>query len=196
MYRPVLVTAPASAPISLNEVKAQCRIDHDDDNQIADALVGAAVSHLDGWTGVLGRCLVEQEWRQDFDEFWGCMRLPLFPVLSISSVKYRDADGGEQTVSASDYSHQADDLGSFVRFLTGFRAPAVHREKPAISITYKAGYPTVEGRTTVPPAICNAMLMLVEHWYNNRGPVVVASAAQELPFAVSALLAPYRRVRI
>lgn len=198
MYRPVLVTAPAAAPISLEELKSWCGIDHDDDNGIVEALIAAAVTLLDGWTGILGsRCLVEQEWRQDFDEFSVCMRLPLFPVISISAVKYRDAEGEEQTVPGGEYSHQTDALGSFVRLLTGYRAPTVHREKPAISITYKAGYPTVDGKTTVPPAICDAMLMLIAHWYDNRSAVVVATGtAQALPLGVDRLLAPFRRIRI
>lgn len=37
-----------------------------------------------------------------------------------------------------------------------------------------------------------AMLLLIGHWYANRETVVVGDAVAEVPFAVEALLQPYR----
>ncbi|CAM7424726.1 head-tail connector protein [Citrobacter cronae] len=37
-----------------------------------------------------------------------------------------------------------------------------------------------------------AMLLLIGHWYANRESVVVGQAVAEVPFAVEALLQPYR----
>lgn len=199
MYRPVLVTPPAVALISRSEAKVHCRIDHDDDNETIDALISAAMSYADGWTGILGRCLVEQTWRQDFDDIWGCLRIPLFPVISISSVKYRDTQNVEQTISSSNYTLQTDDLGSFARFLSNYSAPALYTELPRVSLTYKAGYAnggTEQAPTlgAVPGAIKQALLMLIAHWYENREAVTMG-APVVLPMAVESLLSPFRRIK-
>src|SRR5690606_3870606 len=77
----------------------------------------------------------------------------------------------------------------------------------ATSIVYKDGYPTIpeepaDGETpaipaksTVPEPIKVAILLLVGHWYQNRE-AATAKSISELPYAVSALIAPYRRIEI
>lgn len=219
MYRPVLVTPPVITPVSLEEAKAHCRAtDHTDDDATLTALIAAAVSHLDGWTGILGRCLCEQTWRQDFNDFRSCLQLPLFPVVSIVSVKYVDTNSMQQTVDPGSYSLRVGDLGSYIRFATNYAFPPLNTEGPAVSIEYIAGYldtpavdaieadpeadPPVEAAaaiprlSTVPDALKHAILMLVSHWFQNRDAVVVDQAQPaELPFAVAALIAPFRRVK-
>lgn len=200
MYRPVLVTPPAIKPVSLAEAKAHCRAtDFTDDDSTLTALIGAATSYLDGWTGILGRCLVEQTWRQDFCSFCSCMPVPLFPVISITSVNYFDSTGAEQTVDPANYSLQANDLGAYVRFVDAFSMPGLRSDDPAVSVTYKAGY--ANGGTdpnftsTIPDPIKHAILLLVSHWYQNRDAVVIGQQPTELPMAVAALIAPYRRMK-
>lgn len=201
MYRPVLVTPPDAAVsiVSRTEAKKHCRVDFDDDNEVIDAFIAAAVAHLDGWTGILGRCLVEQTWRQDFDEIWDCARLPLFPVISITSITYRDTSNVQQMIDAGNYSLQIDELGGFVRYLSTYSPPSTFREKPAVSVTYKAGYANGDGPvlgTDFPKSIKQAILLLVGHWYNNREAAIPGLAGiAKLPFAVEALLAPYRRMK-
>lgn len=189
MYRPVLVTPPASQPVTMEQAKRQVRAeDFTDDDDLLEALVKAATSHLDGWTGILGRCLITQTWRQDFDGFCRCMRLPLFPVASIASVTHLDAADATQTVSPSAYALLNDDAGAFVRFADAFAFPATSAKRPAVAITY------VAGAESASEALQHAILMLVGHWYANRESVS-AVAMQSLPQAVDALIAPYRRIR-
>src|SRR5690606_10673336 len=69
MHRPVRVTPPAIQPVTLAEAKLHLRVDHDDEDALISNLIQAATGHLDGWTGILGHCLVEQVWRQDHDRF-------------------------------------------------------------------------------------------------------------------------------
>ncbi len=76
-----------------------------------------------------------------------------------------------------------------------------------VSVTYRAGYettpevpadgeaPAVPAQSTVPPALKVAILLLVGNWYANHE-VSSAPAMIELPFAVSALIAPYRRIGV
>ena len=179
MHRPVLVTPPSAAPVSLIEAKAHLRVDHDEDDDSINLLIGAAVGHLDGWTGILGRCLATQTWRQDYSCFAPVLRLPLEPAASITSI----TDDGEPVASES-YSLATDAGGSVVRFAEGVSLTG------AISVTFVAGY------EDVPAPIKAAILLMVGHWYQNREAVAVGVTVENLPMAVDALLAPYRRVGV
>jgi uncharacterized phiE125 gp8 family phage protein len=196
MYRPVLVTPPVIKPITRTEAKAHLDISYSEKDTLIDGLIAAATTHLDGWTGILGRALCEQTWRQDFDCFEFGLRLPLFPVISVSSVKYTDTENVEQTISTSNYNVLTDDLGTHVRFLDNYSFPNLRQYQPAaVRVEYKAGYADSDGASTVPDAIKQAMLLLVRHWFDNPTAVVVGQSVAPLPFAVDALLSPYRRTR-
>lgn len=188
MLTPVRITAPANTPVSLSDVKAHCRVDHNDDDTVLTSLLNAAVAYLDGWSGVLGRCLVTQTWRQDFEAF-GILRLALGPVASITSVTYYDADNEQQTLSADVYAHLTGPLGGYITLKPDQSWPSTYGRADAVSVTFVAGTAVAD----VPASIKAAILLLVAHWYENRE---AAGAASELPFSVSALLAPLRRVGI
>ncbi|MCU5775226.1 head-tail connector protein [Winslowiella arboricola] len=54
------------------------------------------------------------------------------------------------------------------------------------------GFETDEDRLLLDDDIRAAMLLLIGHWYSNREAVVIGQATSEVPFAVEALLQPYR----
>lgn len=191
MHAPVRTVAPATTPVSLTEVKAHCRVDDNHSDGVLTALLNAAVDHLDGWHGILGRALVTQTWRQDFDGFERCMRLPLGPVASITSVTSRNAAGQLATVSSEDYSLKADAVGSYVRFKDDYSFPTDLNETSAVSVTYDAGVAAAD----VPASIKAAIFLLVSHWNENRE-AVTAGSMSELPLGVKALISPHRRVGV
>lgn len=129
MLAPVRTAPPANAPVTLAEVKLEMHIQHDEDNDILNALIAAAVSYLDGWSGILGRCMVTQTWRQDYDSIEPVALIPLGPVAEIVSVT-----DGEAAVDPSKYILKRDAGGrDFVVFASG-ASPSGEA-----SITYKAG---------------------------------------------------------
>jgi uncharacterized phiE125 gp8 family phage protein len=194
MFTPVRTVDPATTPVSLTEAKAHLRVDFDDDDDLITALIAAATDHVDGWAGVLGRALVTQTWRQDFNCFRPSLRLPLAPASEIKSVTYLDPDGVQQTVDPSNYALWADGAGPLVYFVTGFSPPATSIEGKAVSVTYVAGYGDADA---VPAPIKAAILLLIGQWYENREAAISAPGTmQTLPFAVDALLTPYRRVGV
>jgi uncharacterized phiE125 gp8 family phage protein len=194
MYRPVLVIPPATTPISLTEAKEHLDLPSGNDSKdaLVTGLIEAAVSYLDGWTGILGRCLIAQTWRQDFDALSRCMRLPLFPVISITSSVYDDVADVAQTIAASNYTLLSDDLGNYVRFKDTYDFSSVHDDPPAVRITYQVGYTDA---AAVPMAIKQAMLLLIRHWFDNPSAIIVGTISGVTPMAVDALLSPYRRIR-
>jgi uncharacterized phiE125 gp8 family phage protein len=188
MYAPVRSTAPAVLPISRDEAKSACRVDttNTDEDDLIDGLIEAATSLLDGWSGILGRCLVTQSWQALADDFEQCMRLPL-PAATITSVKVRNAAGQLSTVTSTNYALRRDLRGSYVRFADAYSWPTDLAETQAVTIEFTAGYGAAED---VPSAIRQAIYLLVAHWYANREAVMVDSVA-ELPLGVKALLAPF-----
>lgn len=199
MHRPVLITPPALQPVTLAEAKLHLRVDHNDEDTLIESLIRAATEHLDGWTGILGRCLVEQVWRQDHDRFARQMIIPLGPVIAVQSITWRDPTGQLSTVPSGSYDLRTDEAGNAViRFDGDYVFPTNLHESRAVAINFKAGYETKPGplaTSTVPDPLKVAILLLVGHWYQNREAVSPAGMAS-LPFAVEALIAPYRRMQL
>lgn len=190
MLAPVLVTAPTADLLSLDEVRAQCRVDGDDEDELLKAYIAAVTGHLDGWAGILGRALVTQTWSVSRRCFEDRMRLPLAPVSAIVSVKYQDADDTEQTLASGNYGLLSDGLGPYVYRQPTGAWPGAYSRANAVTITFTAGYGAA---SNVPRPIRQAALMLVAHWYENREPAVIGTSVADLPLSVSMLLAPYRR---
>src|SRR3546814_19020975 len=92
MHRPVLVTPPTVDVVTLEEAKLHLRVDVDEDDELIKGLIAAAVGHLEGWPGLLGRVLAEQNWRKAFDWFARCMILPPGPVFLIARLPCRRAE--------------------------------------------------------------------------------------------------------
>lgn len=174
--RLVLVTPPAATPITLMEAKAQARVAYDDEDLLIQHYIDAATAWLDGPAGILGRCLVTQTWRAELAATAGPIWLP-FPDTVIGSAVFTDAEGGELA-----YGVVLQDQRLLLRPSSGFGRPA--------AITFTAGY---GAPAEVPAAIRQAMLLLVTQWYEHRQ---VTGTGTALPFAVEALLAPHRRIRL
>lgn len=134
----------------------------------------AATAWLDGPAGILGRCLVAQTWRAELAAVTGPIRLP-FPDTVIDSAMFIDPAGGDLI-----HAFELQDQRPLLRPITGLGRSA--------AITFTAGY---GAPADVPAAIRQALLLLVTQWYEHRQGTATGTA---LPFAVEALLAPYRRI--
>src|SRR5690606_1141690 len=96
--RPVIVTPPETEPINLDEAREHLRITGQDD--YVTSLIQSARVQVERY---LNRALITQTW-DVYYSFWSYeMRLPYAPVQSVTSVKYFDLDGAENTLSDSLY---------------------------------------------------------------------------------------------
>lgn len=195
MLPPVLVTAPAELPVSRAEAKLHCRIPSaitaEDDT--FDALIEAATAHLDGWRGVLGRCLVTQKWRQDYCDWRAVLHLP-FPDVDGDSVTvtFLDANGDSQTVSSNLYEVIEGRGGPEVHFLDAFTEPGVYDDKAyPISIEFDAGFGAA---SAVPAALKLLIKQMISTWYYNRETAIVGTIVAATPQSYDAVIAQYRRV--
>lgn len=192
-----LILGPQAYPVSIAQMKSHLRIQHDDDDTLIDAMIAAAVKHLDGQTGILQRALVEQTWEYRRPTFCARMEIPLPPLRSVESVKYLDGDGVEQTVDAEDYVIiDQGYLPSVIRPSTGVVWPSVTCRDDALRITFSAGYVgVVNGGLdgVFPETIRIAIILIVADWYENRETVSTQNV-NAIPMAapVQALLSPYK----
>jgi len=200
-----LVTAPPTWDL-LADAKRQLRIDTSDEDVLLTALIAAAVEHLDGRDGILGRALLTQTWDLKVDAFpsatpqnpYAAIDIPLPPLQSVDGVTYVDASGNVQTVSTAAYTV---DLGGKwpgkVTPALGSAWPPTAAIPDAVTIRFTAGYAASAGSPSddgggVPAGIKHAVMLLVAHWYENRVPVNIGNIVNALPMTVAALLAPHR----
>lgn len=165
-----LVAAPAGQLISLQEAKQQCRVDGDEEDELLQRAIDTAVSWLDGYRGVLGRCILNQSWRLTALHGVGMVRFP-FPDVSSVSVQYGDDEGGDAPYAVRG-ADRIDLRG------TGGRP---------VMVTVVAGFGSL---ANVPPAIKSAALLLVDHLYNDRGD------GGGLPTEVDQIISPFRVWRV
>lgn len=178
------VSGPSVTPVSVSEAKLHLRVDNTVEDTLIEGLIGAAVAHLDG-LGVLGRAIITQSWATWVGNAPGCVRLPVGPFQSLTSVEYYDTDNAFQTATLSDYETRLDGDFVIVQPKSGFSWPGAYSRQDAIKITYVAGYG--DAGTDVPQSIRQAILLLVGHWYENRMAVSEAKMS-EVPLAVDALI--------
>ncbi|APE45372.1 hypothetical protein BOO69_08260 [Sulfitobacter alexandrii] len=174
--------------VSTAEMKAHLRVDFADDDAQIEGFIKAATARLDGYAGILGRCLVTQTWSMRISD-WpkSCLLLP-FPDVSAALIEYQDSDGDDRPVDAGMYELVEGPRGSSVLLRPSFTRPAVFQDvEMPITLTMTAGY---GNPAAVPHPIKTAIMMLAAHFYAHRG---AAEKAETMPFGVSALVAPYRR---
>lgn len=205
----ILITPPSAAVLTRDEVKRHLRVDFDDDNELIDGMIEAAVNDLDpaggGW---LGRALRPQTWELQLAGFWqahcpddyppGAIVLPYPPLISIDSVTYVDGAGVTQTLSA----------GSGYRILAqvaiappyGQRWPSVRCDAAAVKIRFTCGYPVADANAD--PAVVDRLPAAIKAWlklyvgalYQYRESVVSSSGGQavELPAHIMQMISPFR----
>lgn len=189
--KPVRTVAPAEPPVTLAQAKAHLRVDHYDEDATIQGYLDAAIARLDGWNGILGRCMVTQTWRLDLLEFpaSGVLRLP-FPDCASVAVEYTDQLGASQTLSSSIYHLVADSIGPAIIEAENQVFPVTDEIPNAVRVTGVYGF---GGASAVPWSLKTAILMHVGTLYHHRETMSERGAAN---MAYEALVAPFRVVGI
>lgn len=170
--------------ITLEELIDWLKAEEEDSDLIED-LLEAAVAHVENETGM--RFGTSGEVTETIT--WGGWPLALRGTVDTEADFTLERWTGEtwETLEASAYYVD----GAFVR-PTGTFSPLLTQHPIRYRATYTTGY--VEGLQPAPVRL--AVRMLVAHWYENRGFVLVGTIGPELKMGVDRLLAPYRRVSV
>lgn len=189
MRQGTLVTPPAVEPIDLTTLKEHMRVDFTDSDTLLNNYITAAREYVEE---SYDRALVNQTWDFSLDAFpWDqlSIELPIWPLQSVTTVTYYDNNNNPTVWSQGNYF--VDSVSRPGRIVLGFGQgwPAITlRQANAVVIRYVAGYGS--DATLVPWRTKVALMMLVDHWYENNAPIIAERGVtpQEIPFAIRALL--------
>lgn len=191
---PVRTVAPSASEeiLTLDEVKAHCRISDGDQDDLLNGLIATAIAHFDGYGGILGRALVSQTWSWATHCFYDWrIRLPLGNLISVTSVKYYDVSNVLQTVSGSVYGFATDHIGPYLYLIENQTWPTSLRYRDdAVVITWVCGWADA---ASVPKPIKQAMLLMIGDLFENREAQVIGVEINRNR-TIDALIAPFRKV--
>jgi uncharacterized phiE125 gp8 family phage protein len=132
-----LITPNAVLEVSLVDAKTQLGIDGADLDAIVTAWIKGVVAYAEHQTG---RAILNQTWRTTLDKFPDAIRLPFPACSSITSLKYLDAAGVEQTLNPADYELSSESQAAWVVPAYGKTWPATYDKINAVKVDAVFGY--------------------------------------------------------
>lgn len=181
------VTETTPLGVSVSAMKSYLRVEHDLEDTLIGSLVKAATRYVE--REICGtRQILTATYDLPVACWWESLKLPRPPLSSVTSIKYYDTDGTEQTVATSKY------LVRTPTFAPGVIERAPDQEWPTdvqadrqypITIRFVAGY--TASSDACPEGLQQAIRMLVAHWYTHREAAMAGSVPQEIAFAVTSL---------
>jgi uncharacterized phiE125 gp8 family phage protein len=183
-----VITPPASEPVTLAEMRTQLGITNASDTA-SDTTITRRIIEARQWVeGYIRRALITQTLEIRQDCFTECIKLPHPPVISITSVKYIDTDGVEQTLGSSNYVLDDYPLVPYIREVYGISWPSTRDEPNAVRVRYSAGYGSA---SDVPQLIREAIMLIVGHWMNFQPQSENGLVLARVPYAVQDMLSQY-----
>lgn len=180
-----VVTPVETEPVTLAEARLHLKVYDDDaaEDLLITAWITAAREMAEQFTG---RALATQTLELALDEFpdaddcSSVIELPMPPVASITSVKYTDLVGAEQTLAGSAYALSLYGDSRRLAPTYGNYWPSTQDVPDAVRVRYVTGY------ATAPKAVKAAILLMVGWLEQNRGEGMSTDDIQ--PQAAKALL--------
>lgn len=184
-----MITPPAGDPVSVEEAKDNSRVEVGDEDALIAGLISSGTQVAEAFTR---RQLITSTLELALDGFPSGdtpIELPKPPLQSITSIKYIDRDGVEQTLTGFQEDTSTE---------PGRVAPAFDESWPdtrevlnAVKIRYVAGFGAA---AAVPNGIKVAIQQMVSGWFENREATSVLRIT-ETPMSAEHLMRPHRARR-
>lgn len=182
------VTTPAVGfePVSIEQVRYQCNLG---DNSAFDdgllLLIQAARETVERDTGIACATGTYTYRKTIFpcDDWFELYSLR--PITALGSITYVDTSGTTQTWSSAEYTFDNYSVCPLVRLNYGYVWPIIRGDINGITISVTAGYTS---QALVPAQIKQACLLLVSHWFENRGAVITGTISKDIEFAYTTLI--------
>jgi len=175
-----LITDVTVEPVTLAEAKLWLKVE--DGITADDALITGLISAVRQMAEQkTGRALLGQTWKLTLDAFPDAIELTRVPLLAVSSVKYLDRDGVQQTLSPASYTVDATNEPAWVVPAYNVSWPETRADINAVEVTWTAGYHATDP-TKVPAAIRQWMQLQLAAAYVNREAFVQGQEVRGMPF--------------
>lgn len=203
----ILITAPDPAAdiVSLDDMKAHLRYEDTDQDTLIQSLIDAAIGMIDPAAGgSLGRALRPQTWELQLRAFpcKACypkqtIELPYPPLISVTSFKYDDMAGVEQTlVENTDFFvfGKGGRGKQYIEPAYGTRWPISRCSNESVRVRFQSGYAVPEDSDpdTLPESIKAWLKLEVEDLFANRAASQIVRGTQFENPSLARLLDPYR----
>jgi len=136
---------PSTLAVTLAQAKQSLRIDDSDMDDLVTTWLMGVIADAESLTG---QCLMQQTWEVRLDAFDGAISLP-HPVIGVTSIKYLDTAGVEQTLVPAKYRIKRGRYESTVSPVTGTDWPDTLDETHAVTVTVVCGFG--DDPTATPP---------------------------------------------
>jgi len=180
--------APGEEPLTLKQAKDHLRVELDekDEDDLIRGLMRAATNAAEAF---LRRQLITATYELYLDAFPKQIDIPRPPLQSVTSIKYTDTDGDEQTLDTGVYTVDTKSMVGRVVLAYNQSWPSTRAQIQAVKVTYVAGYGE---RTAVEPDIVAGLKLHIGHLFEHREDVVLGISVAELPKGSESLYYPYR----
>lgn len=187
-----IITAPTIEPLTLTEAKAHLRVTSTADDTLITTLIKVARQQCENFTG---RALASATFELIMDSFPnGNIELPMTPVESVTSIKYKDSDNVETTWSSAEYIFYNSEPA--VINLAYNKSYPTFTPYPigAVKIRFVAGYKLsgTDASLIIPEVIKQALLLQISTLYENRENIIIGQTVAEMTFGTKSLLYPYK----
>lgn len=185
-------TAPNFEPVTLGEAKETLRVTHGRHDSMITGMIVAARKFVET---VLRQTLPTTTWTLYLDEWpsWrtfgttsadkSAILLPNPPCVSVTSVKYTDTDGTQQTLATSVYTLDAKSRPARLALAWEQSWPTARAIVNTIEIEFVAGRAAAD----IPDMLKTGIRAIVQHLYDHPE-IVVERALSMVPMGVMAMI--------
>ena len=187
------IVKPVVFPVTLEEAKAHARVEHAEEDALIQGILEAASEHCER---IQSKAYGRQTWQAAFEHFslFPEVLLRKAPFHSLKKFYYLNALSQEVLFQeGTDFMVDDTDLFARIILLDGFSFPTDQASGNCFRVEFESGN---DEMNDVDRTARQSILMLIAHWYDNRGTVIVGAVSKEMEFAVHALLGPDRVVSV
>ena len=159
-----IVTAALTEHMTLPFVKNYLRVDNTADDDFIVELIEASRQIIERGTG---RQLVTATYDWRLDGFSDVLMIPKPPLTSVTSVKYLDEDGSEQTLAADQYDVHVDRTPGEIRLAFDQSWPSLRGGHKDVTVRFVCGYGDLD---SVPSDLRLLSLKIISRDYELRVP--------------------------
>lgn len=184
IFKSVPLTIDGDPPVLLAEFKSHLKVDGDDEDDIIQIYLNAAIEQAAKYTR---RILVGGSYVAISDFFYYTLEFDVSPIdVDSIVVKYFDQNNAEQTLSTSLYTIKNFGDDEYAQIQFDGTLPSVYNRYDAVKVEFDAGY------VSVPSQIKQAIMLQGAAYYENRQSEVVGSTSHAIAMGFHQMLFPFK----